>query len=47
MKTFSIRLPEDVRSEIERIAEQQGLRPAQVIRSLLVRMVRKQTEVPV
>lgn len=50
MKTFSIRLPEDVRSELERIAEEQGLRPGQLIRSLLIRMVRgKQPpmEVPV
>ena len=52
MKTFSLRLPEDVRSELERIAEEQGLRPGQLIRSLLIRMVRgkQQTsleEVPV
>lgn len=40
MKTFSIRLPEDVRCELERIAEEQGLRPGQLIRSLLIRMVR-------
>lgn len=40
MKTFSIRLPDDVRAELVRIAEQQGLKPGQLIRSLLIRMAR-------
>ena len=52
MKTFSIRLPEEVCKELERQADEQGLRPGQLIRSLLIRMVRgkQQTsleEVPV
>lgn len=46
MKTFSIRLPEDVRSSLERLAEEQGLKPGQIIRSLLIRMVRKQQTQP-
>ncbi|MBU6183474.1 MAG: hypothetical protein KGR46_11780 [Verrucomicrobia bacterium] len=40
MKTFSIRLPEEVWSELERLAQEQGLKPGQVIRSVLIRMVR-------
>lgn len=46
MKTFSIRLPEDVRADLERLAEEQGLKPGQIIRSLLIRMVRKQQAQP-
>ena len=40
MKTFSIRLPEEVWKELERQADEQGLKPGQVIRSALIRMVR-------
>jgi predicted DNA-binding protein len=40
MKTFSIRLPEEVWSELERLAQEQGLKPGQIIRSVLIRMVR-------
>jgi antitoxin component of RelBE/YafQ-DinJ toxin-antitoxin module len=47
MKTISIRLPEELHREIARMADEQGLKPGQVIRSLLIRMVKsKTTEVP-
>jgi antitoxin component of RelBE/YafQ-DinJ toxin-antitoxin module len=46
MKTISIRLPAELHREIARMADEQGLKPGQVIRSLLLRMVKsKQQEV--
>ena len=46
MKTFSIRIPTELHREITRMADEQGLKPGQVIRSLLIRMVKtkQQTE---
>lgn len=46
MKTFSIRLPEDVKSSLEQLAEEQGLKPGQIIRSLLIRMMREKQPQP-
>ena len=48
MKTISIRLPAELHREIARMADEQGLKPGQVIRSLLIRLVKSKTpEVPV
>jgi len=48
MKTISIRLPVELHREISRMADEQGLKPTQVIRSLLLRFVKSKTpEVPV
>jgi antitoxin component of RelBE/YafQ-DinJ toxin-antitoxin module len=40
MKTISIRLPAELHREIARMADEQGLKPGQVIRSLLIRLVK-------
>gem|GEM_PF-6577753 len=44
MKTFSIRISNDLHREIARMADEQGLKPGQVIRSFLIRLVKSKQQ---
>lgn len=46
MKNLSIRLPEETRKKIDQIADEQGLKPTQIMRSVLIKFARSQDSDP-